>query len=93
MPNIEEVSQFYSHFLGEKVTREELANQGWQCMKDEWQFNLGAGFGPDDDEMPDCMKQDAIGDAKFVWDIPQEIVRSAYERFAPRDELFQQRPS
>jgi hypothetical protein len=43
--------------------------------------------------MPDCMKQDAIGDAKFVWDIPQEIVKRVYERFEPRDELFQQRPA
>lgn len=93
MPNIEEVSQFYSHFLGEKLTREELADQGWQCMQDEWQFNLLAGFGPDDDEMPDCMKQDAIGEAKFVWDIPQDIVKKVYERFEPREKLFQLRPS
>jgi aldehyde:ferredoxin oxidoreductase len=93
MPNIEEVSQFYTHFLGEEVTREGLADQGWQCMQDEWEFNRGAGFGPEDDDMPDCMKEDAIGDAKFVWDVPPEIVKQAYERFEPRDELYQQRPS
>jgi aldehyde:ferredoxin oxidoreductase len=93
MPNIEEVSQFYTHFLGETVTREHLADQAWQCMQDEWKFNEGAGFGPDDDLMPDCMKQDAIGDAKLVWDVPPEIVKAAYERFDARDELFQQRPA
>jgi aldehyde:ferredoxin oxidoreductase len=93
MPNIEEVSEFYSHFLGKKVTREELADQGWTCMQEEWEFNRRAGFGPDDDMMPDCMQQDAIGDAKFVWDVPQEIVSRVYERFDPRDELYQQRPS
>ena len=93
MPNIEEMSQFYSHFLGEAVTREVLADLGWKCMQDEWKFNALAGFGPEDDEMPDCMKHDPIGDAKFVWDIPQEVVNRVYERFELRDELFQQRPA
>jgi len=93
MPNIEEVSRFYTHFLGEEVTREQLADQGWQCMQDEWRFNSGAGFGPEDDLMPDCMKQDAIGDAKLIWDVPEEIVKQAYVRFDAREELFTQRPS
>jgi aldehyde:ferredoxin oxidoreductase len=91
--NLEEVGEFYSHFFGEKVSREEVADLGWRCMQDEWEFNRHAGFGPDDDEMPECMKQDAIGPAKFVWDVPQDIVSRAYERFEPREELFKERPS
>jgi hypothetical protein len=39
------------------------------------------------------MKQDAIGPAKYVWDIPQEVVNQAYTRFEARDELFTQKPS
>jgi len=93
MPNLQEVADFYSHFTGEKVTAQQIADIGWQCMEDEWAFNRGAGFGPDDDEMPDCMKQDAIGPAKFVWDIPMDVVNAAYKRFEPREELYTGRPS
>jgi aldehyde:ferredoxin oxidoreductase len=93
MPSIEEMSQFYSAFLGEKVAREQLADIAWQCMEEEWEFNRGAGLGPEDDEMPDTMKQDAIGPAKYVWDIPQEVVNQAYKRFEPREELFTTKPS
>jgi len=93
MPTIEEISEFYSHFLGEKVSREQIADLAWQCMQEEWEFNRRAGFGPKDDEMPDTMKEDPIGPEKVVWDIPQDIVKRAYERFEAREELFTQRPS
>jgi aldehyde:ferredoxin oxidoreductase len=91
--SIIQIADFYSYYLGEKVAREQIADMAWQCMQDEWEFNRGAGFGPEDDEMPDCMKQDAIGPAKFVWDVPQEIVKAAYERFEAREELFTQTAS
>jgi aldehyde:ferredoxin oxidoreductase len=93
MNSIEEIAEFYSLFYGDKVTREEIADIAWQCMQEEWEFNRRAGFGPEDDEMPETMKKDAIGPAKFVWDVPQEIVKQAYERFEPTDEFFKSRPS
>ena len=83
----EEIAQFYTHFLGDPVTREQIADIAWQCMQDEWEFNRRAGFGASDDEMPDCMKQDAIGPAKFVWDVPADVVAAAYERFAAGSKL------
>ena len=94
MPNIEEVSEFYSMFTGEAISRETLADQGWQCLEDEWEFNRRAGFGPEDDKMAACMAEDEIGDqTKFIWDVPDDVVASAYQRFAPRDELYTARPS
>ena len=93
MTSIEEISEFYSHFLGEKVSREQVADLAWQCMQEEWEFNRRAGFGPEDDEMPETMKKDPIGPEKSVWDVPQEIVSKAYERFEPREELFNSKPS
>jgi aldehyde:ferredoxin oxidoreductase len=93
MTNIEEIGEFYSHFFGEKVAREQIADIAWQCMQEEWEFNRRAGFGPEDDEMPATMKEDGIGPEKVVWDIPQDVVNQAYERFEPREELFTQKPS
>jgi hypothetical protein len=60
----------------------------WQVLQDEWEFNRRAGLSEDGDQMPDCMKQDAIGPAKAVWDVPSEIVVQAYKRQGDRDELF-----
>jgi len=93
MPNLDEIRAFYGLLYGEDVTREQIADLGWQCMQAEWDFNRRAGFGPEDDLMPECMKQDAIGSPEVVWDVPPEVVAQAYERFEPRDELFELRPS
>ena len=93
MPNLDEIREFFGHFLGEEVSREQIADLGWRCLEDEWEFNRRAGFGPDDDLMPECMKQDAIGPAKLLWDLDPALVARAYERFEPRDELFESRPS
>ena len=93
MTNLDEVREFYGLFYGEELTREQIADLGWQCLEDEWEFNRRAGFGPDNDLMPDCMKQDPIGPAKLVWDLDPELVSQIYKRFDLRDELFELRPS
>jgi aldehyde:ferredoxin oxidoreductase len=93
MPNLEEIAQYYTYFHGETIAREQIADLAWECMQLEWQFNLAAGFGPEDDVMCDTMKQDPIGPTKLIWDIPEDVVAKAYERFEPREELFTQRPA
>jgi aldehyde:ferredoxin oxidoreductase len=93
MPNLDEIREFYGLFYGVEVTREQIADLGWQCLEDEWEFNRRAGFGPDDDLMPNCMKQDPIGPAKLVWDLDPELVSQIYKRCDPHDELFELRPS
>ena len=86
--NLDGIRAFYGLLYGEEVSREQIADLGWQCLQDEWEFNRGAGFGEADDTMPDCMKEDAIGPAKVVWDVDPELVKQAYTRQEPRDELF-----
>ncbi len=93
MPNLDEIREFYGLLYDEEVTRERIADYGWRCLEDEWKFNRLAGFGSADDLMPDCMKQDPIGPARLVWDVDPELVARAYQRFEPRDELFEARPS
>ncbi len=87
-PTLEDIAQFYSLLYGEEITREQIADMGWQCMEDEWEFNRRGGWKNDEDVMPDCMKEDAIGPAKVVWDVKDEVVQSAYQRFEARPELF-----
>jgi aldehyde:ferredoxin oxidoreductase len=87
-PSLDDIRTFYGLLYGEEVSREQIADQGWQCLSDEWEFNRRAGLTEADDVMPDCMKQDAIGPAKVVWDVSPELVKGTYERQEAREELF-----
>ena len=93
MTSLDEVREFFGLFYGEEVTREWIGDLGWNCLEDEWEFNRRAGFGAEDDLMPDCMKKDAIGPTNLVWDVDPELVSRMYTRFEPRDELFEAKPS
>ena len=87
-PTLDDIREFYGFFVGREVSREEIADQGWQCMVDEWAFNAGAGWRDEDDQMPDCMKEDPIGPKQVVFDVPTEIIADAKVRKPPREELF-----
>jgi aldehyde:ferredoxin oxidoreductase len=87
-PTLDSIREFYGHLYGEEVSREAISDQAWQVLQDEWEFNRRAGLSEDGDQMPDCMKQDPIGPAKMVWDVPDELVVQAYQRQGDRDKLF-----
>jgi aldehyde:ferredoxin oxidoreductase len=87
-PSLDLIRSFYGHLYGEEVSRQQIADLGWQVLEDEWEFNRRAGFTEKDDVMPDCIKQDPIGPAKLVWDVPEDLVRQAYRRLEPREQLF-----
>jgi len=87
-PTLDTIREFYGMLYGEEISREQVADMGWRCMQDEWEFNRRAGWKNQDDEMPDCMKQDAIGPAKVAWDVKPDVVQAAYTRFDPREELY-----
>jgi aldehyde:ferredoxin oxidoreductase len=91
MMNLDEVRGFYGAYLGEEMKREQIADMGWQILQDEWAFNRRAGFDSSDDVMPECMKQDAIGPARLIWDVPDDVVERAYERYENTDALFKLR--
>ena len=87
-PSLDDIREFYGAFLGEEVSRDQIADLGWQCLEDEWEFNNRAGFTQADDDLPDCMREDPIGPMNLVWDVPQEIVQAARKRMPAREELF-----
>jgi aldehyde:ferredoxin oxidoreductase len=73
---------------GEEISREQIADLGWQCLQDEWEFNKRAGFTEADDSMPECMAKDPIGPQHLVWDVDPSIVAQAYTRFENDEKLF-----
>lgn len=77
-PNLDEIRKFYSLFYGEEVTREQIADIGWECLEDEWEFNRRAGFTDADDDMSECLKEEGVGpDHSLKFDIPPEIIAKA----------------
>ncbi len=79
-PTVEQIRELYVAFEGRDVTQEEIVDYGWRCLADEWDFNRRAGFTDADDDLPDCMKQDAIGPAKVVFDVKREVIADARQR-------------
>jgi len=89
-PTLDEIRRCYSLFYGEEVSREEIADSGWQCLEDEWQFNRLAGFTEADDDMAACLREEGIGpDNALVFDISPEDCMKAKIRMPLRDSLFE----
>ncbi|MFP8874238.1 MAG: hypothetical protein VCB42_06870, partial [Myxococcota bacterium] len=81
--------EYYKIFYGEEVSREEIADLGWQCMVDEWTFNERAGFTAEDDVLPACMVEEGIGpDNAMKFDVDAVTIAATKVRFDPREELF-----
>jgi aldehyde:ferredoxin oxidoreductase len=88
-PTLDDIRAFYGELYGEEISREQIADQGWQGLQDEWEFNKRAGLTSADDEMPECMAKDAIGPQGIVWDVDAAVVAQAYTRFDNNDQLFE----
>ncbi|MEX2523426.1 MAG: aldehyde ferredoxin oxidoreductase N-terminal domain-containing protein [Gammaproteobacteria bacterium] len=89
LPNLDEIRKFYSLFYGEEISREQIADLGWQCLEEEWEFNRGAGFTDADDDMADCLKEEGVGpDHSIKFDIPAEIIAKAKVKQPYDDALF-----
>ena len=94
LPSITEVAQFFSNFYGREITAEELADIGWQCLVDEWDFNDRAGFTVADDDMAECLKEEGIGpENAMIFDVPKEIIAMAKVRQEPTEKLYTASPA
>jgi aldehyde:ferredoxin oxidoreductase len=87
-PTLDDIRGFIGELYGEEISREQIADLGWECLQDEWEFNKRAGFTEADDVMPECMAKDAIGPQQVVWDVDAAVVAQAYTRFDNDDALF-----
>jgi aldehyde:ferredoxin oxidoreductase len=86
---MEDIAKYYSMFVGEEVTREQVGDMAWQCLADEWAFNDRAGFTAADDRLADCLVEEGIGPNHVMkFDVPADIIAAAKKRFEPREELY-----
>jgi aldehyde:ferredoxin oxidoreductase len=88
-PNLDDIRNYYGIFYGIEVSREEIADQGWECLQDEWNFNAAAGWKDEDNGLSECLVEEGIGpDHSMKFDVPLEVINQSKVRFATRDELF-----
>jgi aldehyde:ferredoxin oxidoreductase len=88
-PNLDDIREYYGMLYGIEVSREEIADQGWQGLQDEWDFNAAAGWKDEDNGLSDCLVEEGIGpDHAMKFDVPLETINQSKVRFAPREELF-----
>ncbi|MGI9228404.1 MAG: aldehyde ferredoxin oxidoreductase N-terminal domain-containing protein [Gammaproteobacteria bacterium] len=89
-PVLDEVRRCYSLFYGEEVSREQIADLGWQCLEDEWEFNRRAGFTEADDDLAACLREEGIGpDNTLVFDVPRTVCQDAKKRMSSGAGLFE----
>jgi aldehyde:ferredoxin oxidoreductase len=88
-PNLDDIRGYYGLLYGEEISREQIADLGWECLEDEWRFNELAGFGVEDDTLPECMTEEGIGpDHALKFDVDAATIAAAKVRFPVRDEMF-----
>ena len=91
-PTLDDIREYYGALYGIEVSREEIANQGWECLQDEWDFNAKAGWKDEDNQLSDPLVNEGIGpDHAMKFDVSLEVINQSKVRFPVRDELFAQK--
>jgi aldehyde:ferredoxin oxidoreductase len=88
-PSLDDIRGYYGTLYGIEVSREEIADQGWEALEDEWKFNAAAGWKDEDNGLSECLVEEGIGpDHAMKFDVSLEVINQSKVRFPPREELF-----
>ncbi len=88
-PTLDDMRNYYGLLYGKEISREQIADLGWECLEDEWKFNALAGWKPEDDVLPACMTDEGIGpDHSLKFDVDAATIAAAKVRFPIRDSMF-----
>lgn len=91
--NLDEVRQFYTLYLGEAISREQIADLGWQCLQDEWEFNERAGFTAADDDIAACLREEGVGpNHSLKFSVSKEDIAKAKRRYPVPEDFYGQLP-
>lgn len=86
-PTIEDIRQLYNMLDGANLSFEDVADIGWNCMQDEWEFNRRAGFGPETHDLPAWMRTEAVPSNGAVFAVPKEVIEKVFQRYPISPEL------
>ncbi|MCG8589417.1 MAG: hypothetical protein MJE66_09005, partial [Proteobacteria bacterium] len=93
-PTLDDIREYYGLLYGEEVSRDTVADIGWQCLQDEWEFNQRAGWQDSENDLPECLREEGVGpDQSLKFDLERDMINAAKVRFEPREELFTMKAS
>ena len=93
-PSLDDIRTYYGLMYGEEISREQIADQGWEVLQDEWAFNTAAGWKDEENGLSDCLVNEGIGpDHAMKFDVSLETINLSKQRFEPRDELYAMKAS
>ena len=83
-PKIEDIRMLFNAMYAADLSFEDLADIGWQCMQDEWEFNKKSGYDP---TLPEWMRTEKIPSNEMAIDASADDVARVFERMPVSDEL------
>ncbi len=84
---LEDVRVLYNLMFGANLSFENVAEIGWQCLQDEWEFNRRAGFSREDYDLPQWMRTEVVPTTGVAFDVSKEEIDRVFERMPISDEL------
>ena len=91
-PSLKNIAEYYTLFYGEEVTPPQMADIGWECLQNEWEFNRRAGFTEADDDLPACLREEGVGPNGIMkFDVSTDVIKQAKEAAPWREEMFAMR--
>jgi aldehyde:ferredoxin oxidoreductase len=88
-PSLKNIAEYYTLFYGEEVTPAQMADIGWECLQNEWEFNRRAGFTEADDDLPDCLRDEGVGPNGIMkFDVSTDVIKQAKQAEPWREEMF-----
>ncbi len=93
-PTLDDIRVYYGMLYGDEITREQIADMGWETLRDEWAFNAAAGWKDDENGLSDCMVNEGIGpENSMKFDVDLATINLSKQRFDSREELFAMKAS
>jgi aldehyde:ferredoxin oxidoreductase len=86
-PGIEDMRALYNALHGSKLSFEDMADIGWQCLADEWEFNRRAGFTAEDYDLPEWLRTEAVPSNGAVFSVAKEQLLRVFERMPVSEDL------
>jgi aldehyde:ferredoxin oxidoreductase len=86
-PTLEDIRVLYNLMLGVNLSFEDVADLGWQCLQDEWEFNRRAGFRPEDYDLPQWMRTEVVPTTGVAFEITKEDMHRVFQRMPISDDL------
>lgn len=91
--NMRQMKDLLNGLYGTTLSDEDVAEIGWQCLQDEWEFNRRAGMGEEAGRLPAWMSTEPVPSTGQTFNVPPEELKRVYTRIPPSELFFMLKPA